>query len=58
MDGAGLAGQACTELRIWSGNRLEVRVLSPALCRYIFQSVFMRKQSARAHQTLGSQGRF
>src|SRR5260370_29897348 len=30
-DGAGLPGRPSVELRVWSGNRLEVRVLSPAL---------------------------
>jgi len=30
MDGEGLAGQPRIELRIWFGDELEVRVLSPA----------------------------
>jgi hypothetical protein len=44
MDEAGLAGQPPIELRIWFGDELEVRVLSPALCRSVFQGAPMRKQ--------------
>ncbi len=43
MDWAGLAGQPYIELRIWSGNRLEVRVLSPAQCTYVYLYTNMRK---------------
>src|SRR5260370_14479366 len=54
----GLPGRPSIELRIWSGNRLEVRVLSPALCRRIFQSAPMCKQCAIIHQTLTPRAAF
>ncbi len=38
-DLAGLPGRPSIELRIWSGDRLEVRVLSPAHCRRVQMSV-------------------